>query len=262
MRNHIPWRTRAAGLILLVQFALLALFFAAWQFSSGRYVDDMLISNPAAMHAQAIAWLRKGVLQKATLETLWSVIAGVAVGGPVGVLAGIASASWRTVRIVLDPYVTIVFALPKVALIPLFILWFGTGDLQKFALTAVTVFFFFYYAGLNGMRAVPPAMNDLLILCGASFGQRLRLLYLPAGFGWTVAALRVALPYAFVAVVGAEVVSSSGGLGYLSKANASAMNAAGALAATVAVTILAWLCAKGAGALARNSRWQIGKPVN
>lgn len=254
-------RWRLAALVLAAQFLLVAGFFALWQFSSGRYVDEMLVSDPAAIFGQALRWLRRGVLQKAAFETLWIVMAGIAAGGILGVLAGIAAGVSRRLESLLSPYVTLVFAMPKVALIPLFILWFGTGELQKFALTAVTVFFFFYYTGLNGMRAVPPAMNDLLVLAGASFGQRLRMLYLPAGFGWTLSGLRVALPYAFVAVVGAEVLSSSGGLGYLSKTNAIAMNAAGALAATLALTLLGAATGGLVSLLARSSRWHVGKPA-
>ena len=225
-------------------------------------IDPLLISNPVDILHQTWAWLARGVLQKAAFQTLWVVFAGVGVGGTLGLLTGIAAGNWRSLAIVLDPYVTLVFALPKIALIPLFILWFGTGDLTKFMLASLSVFFFFYYTGLNGMRSVPPAMDTLLKLNGADFRQRLWLLYLPAGFGWTLSGLRVALPYAFVAVIGAEVMSAAGGLGYLSKNNAVAMNAAGALTATLTLTLLAALCGWGVTALARRSRWQIGADSN
>ena len=258
-RHFSIFPRRSTLLTLLAQLAVVAAFFAAWQELSGSVIDPMLISDPAAIAHQTLVWLRRGVLQKAALETLWIVLAGVVAGGISGVLTGIAAGSWRNLERVLDPYVTLIFALPKVALIPLFILWFGTGDLTKFALATVAVFFFFYYTGLNGMRAVPAAMDNLLKLSGASFGQRLRLLYLPAGFGWTLSGLRIALPYAFVSVIGAEVMSAAGGLGYLSKNNAVAMNAAGALTAVLALTLLAAACGWGVTALASNSRWQLNK---
>jgi NitT/TauT family transport system permease protein len=254
----LPSARRSALLVLTAQIAIVAAFFLAWQWLSGRVIDPMLISDPVAIYHQAVLWLRRGILQKAALETLWIVLAGVVAGGLSGVLTGIAAGCWRDLEAVLDPYVTLIFALPKVALIPLFILWFGTGDLTKFALATVAVFFFFYYTGLNGMRSVPVAMDNLLKLNGADFWQRLRLLYLPAGFGWTLSGLRVALPYAFVSVIGAEVMSAAGGLGYLSKNNAVAMNAAGALTAMLALTLLAALCGWGVTALAAGSRWQMG----
>lgn len=250
-------KRRTATFVLLAQIAIVAAFFLAWQTLSGRLIDPMLISDPASVFEQTVRWLQRGVLQKAAWQTLWVVLVGVIAGGLSGVLTGVAAGCWRGLEQVLDPYVTFIFALPKIALIPLLILWFGTGDMTKFVLATVSVFFFFYYTGLNGMRAVPPAMDNLLKLNGATFLQRLRLLYLPAGFGWTLSGLRVALPYGFVSVIGAEVMSAAGGLGYLSKNNAVAMNAAGALTAVLALTLMAALSGWIVTALARRSRWQL-----
>lgn len=233
-------RTHRHGLtILTFQAGIAALLLIGWELAADRLVDALLISKPSAVAAQALSWLSRGILQKAVLETMAVVLVGLLWGGAIGVLAGLLLGSARRAGDALEPIVAVLFALPKVALIPLLILWFGAGDQQKIVLVAVTVFFFFFYPVFNGIRAVPRALENMMRLSGASWTQRVRILYLPASIGWLLAALRVALPYAFVAVIGAEVVSSRGGLGHLARTSATVMNAAGTFAAILTLTILA-----------------------
>lgn len=238
MRDLASARHREIAWTIAAQILLLGGFLALWEFASGRYVDAMLVSSPSAIWAQAVKWIGRGTLQREAFSTLWVVLAGLAVGGSAGLVVGILAGISPRLNALINPFVTIAFALPKVALIPLFILWFGTGDAQKLALTIVTVFFFFFFSGLAGARAVPQAVSNALLLYGATRWQRLRLLHLPAMSSWFLAGLRVATPYAFVAVIGAEVVSSTGGLGHLAKTNAAAFNGAGAFAAIVTLTLL------------------------
>lgn len=248
-----------SALVLLIQLALVAAFLAFWEFASGRLVDPMLVSRPSKIWEQASRWIARGILEKAAAETLWIVLIGTLGGAATGIMAGVACAASRHLDAVIEPLVTILFALPKIALIPLFILWFGIGDTQKTALTITVVFFFFFFASRNGMRALPRSLENMLLLTGAGWAQRFRVLYLPASVGWLLGGLRVALPYAFVTVVSAEVVSARGGLGFLAKTNAAAMNAAGVFAAIATLTILGAATSGFAAWLVGRSRWQVAK---
>lgn len=255
MISRHPWLERL--LVLAVQLALICVVLAVWEYGADRFVDPTMVSRPSKIWEQASRWLARGILEKAAGETLWIVLLGMLGGAGAGIAVGLACAVWRSLDRLVEPLVTMLFALPKVALIPLFILWFGVGDTEKTTLTITVVFFFFFYAARNGMRSLPQPLDNMMLLIGASWGQRLRLLYLPASVGWLLSGLRVALPYAFVTVVSAEVVSARGGLGVLAKNNAAAMNAAGVFAAIAGLTLLGAATSGLAAWLVGRSRWTL-----
>lgn len=251
------WWKRQNTHVLSLQIAILLIFLLLWQWVSGRFIDGFLISNPVDIYQQSVTWIHKGVLQRVIVETVSIVFASLFIGGSIGLVLGVVSGAIQPVAWIINPFVNGGFALPKIALIPLFILWFGTGDLQKLVLGSLTIAFFFYYSGFNGVRNIPVSMTHFLTLSQATFWQRLRILYIPASIGWVFAALRIALPYGFVAVTGAEVVSSSGGLGYLAKNNAAAMNSAGAFSAIFVITLLGVFAGVLVDVLEKKSRWSV-----
>jgi NitT/TauT family transport system permease protein len=134
------------------------------------------------------------------------------------------------------------FALPKITLVPLFILWFGVSTFQHVMFTSVVVFFFFFFAVFSGVRGTSQALKNAFVLMGASRWQRIRFLILPSCLGWIALALKLALPYAFVAAISAEVVASTSGLGNLVKTSAQVMNAAGVFASLIALLCISLMC--------------------
>ncbi len=236
MNPALTWRSRAA--IIALQVALVGTGVLLWQVLSGPVLDPSLVSSPSAIWRQTLRWLQRGALQQATFDTLRLVALGVATGAVSGFAVGLLSVFADFLGDLLEPLVSIFFALPKVALIPLFILWFGTGDEEKIAVAATVVFCFFFFAARSGAAALPAGVDNMLLITGATRLQRLRLLYLPASTAWLLAGLRVGLPYGFVAIVGAEIIASQAGLGHLAQSSASVMNAAGTFSAVCVLTLL------------------------
>jgi NitT/TauT family transport system permease protein len=245
------------ALVLFTQAAIVLGALAAWQFFPDFFADEFLISRPALIAGQAAAWLADGTLAEAAFDTLKVVLLGLLAGAAAGIALGAAAALAKSVENLVEPLVKIFFAMPKVALVPLFILWFGVGDVQHIFFTAVVVFFFFFFAIFNGVRGVPRELVNAMLLAGASARQRLFLLYLPASFGWILSGLRLAIPYAFVSAISAEIIASSDGLGHLAKASAGAFNAAGVFAAILTLLVLSVAISSAALALGRNSRWNV-----
>jgi NitT/TauT family transport system permease protein len=228
-----------------------------WQFAPNQVLDELLWSRPSAIYSQTVTWLMDGTLLSSALVTLKAVIAGMVIGGAVGIAGGLlAGASRAVARLVIGP-IEALFALPKITLVPLFILWMGIGAFQHIVFTALVVFFFFFFATLNGMRSIPAALTNTLALAGASRLQRITILYLPASFGWIVIATRLALPYAFVAAVSTEVVASTSGLGHLVKGSSSIMNSAGMFSAMLALLLVSMVASYLANAAAAKSRWKL-----
>jgi NitT/TauT family transport system permease protein len=243
--------------VTAAQAAIIVLLTLLWEFAPNSLLEELLWSRPSAILAQTVAWLADGTLLRNTVATLTTVVVGLLIGGLAGIAIGLNAGSSRTVaRLIMAP-IEALFALPKITLVPLFILWMGIGAFQHIAFTALVVFFLFFFAMDNGMRGVPTALVDTLTLAGASAIQRIHILYLPASFGWIVVAIRLAMPYAFVAAVSTEVIASTSGLGHLVKGSASIMNSAGMFAAMLALLFVSLVASALANVAAAKSRWRL-----
>jgi NitT/TauT family transport system permease protein len=243
--------------VLAVQAAILLALGLFWERAPNAVLEELLWSRPSAIFAQAAIWLADGTLPRHALATLGTVAAGMVIGAAAGVAVGLAAgASRKVARLIIGP-IEALFALPKITLVPLFILWMGIGALQHVAFTALVVFFFYFFALFNGVRGVPVVLRNTLTLAGASRLQRVTILYLPASFGWIVIATRLAMPYAFVAAVSTEVIASTAGLGHLVKGSATVMNSAGMFAAMLALLFVSLVASLLANQAAARSRWKL-----
>lgn len=243
--------------VLAAQAAIVLAIIWGWEFAPNWVLEDLLWSRPSAIFEQGKLWLTDGTLARHALVTLGTVAAGMVIGGVIGIAVGLcAGASRRVARLIMGP-VEALFALPKITLVPLFILWMGIGMFQHITFTALVVFFFFFFAMFNGVRGIPPALSNTLTLAGASPVQRIAILYLPASFGWIVIATRLAMPYAFVAAVSTEVIASTSGLGHLVKASSTIMNSAGMFAAMLALLFVSLAASSLANCAAARSRWKL-----
>lgn len=252
-RNRQPSRWK----VLAAQAAIVVAIILGWEFAPNWVLEDLLWSRPSAIVEQAKIWLGDGTLARHALVTLGTVAAGMVIGGVTGIAVGLcAGASRKVAQLIIGP-IEALFALPKITLVPLFILWMGIGMVQHVTFTALVVFFFFFFAMFNGVRGIPPALSNTLTLAGASRFQRIAILYLPASFGWIVIATRLAMPYAFVAAVSTEVIASTSGLGHLVKASSTIMNSAGMFAAMLALLFVSLAASSLANFAAARSRWKL-----
>jgi NitT/TauT family transport system permease protein len=243
--------------VLGVQLFIVGALIVGWELAPNWMLEELLWSRPSAILAQTTIWLSDGTLIQHASATLGTVATGMLIGGAIGIAVGLSAGASRTVgRLIVGP-IEALFALPKITLVPLFILWMGIGALQHTVFTALVVFFFFFFGMYNGVRGVPAALNDTLTLAGATPFQRVVILYLPASFGWIVIATRLAMPYAFVAAVSTEVIASTSGLGHLVKGSATMMNSAGMFSAMLALLFVSLATSVLANIAAANSRWTL-----
>src|SRR5262249_3477356 len=142
---------------------------------------------------------------------------------------------------VINPFITGFYSVPKLALAPLFILWFGIGFDMKVVLIATIVFFLVFLNTYTGVRDVSRELVAILRLMGAGERHLLSKVVLPSAITWLFAGLRISAPYALVGAVVGELVASNRGLGYLLAHAAGQFNTAGVFAALVAIIILAAL---------------------
>ena len=203
-------RERAIALLLF------ALLIGGWEMAARRLGLSALVLPPPSRVTGAL-WhgLASGYLWPHVGATAIELLLGLVAGCAIGFGAGVLLAEVPALRRQLMPYVVVSQVVPKLALMPLFIVWFGFGLAPTVVITALICFFPLLETTLTGLAQVPAAQLDLFRMLGASRWQTLLRLKLPSGLPAVLAGLRVAVVLALVGVVVGEFIGASRGLGAL-----------------------------------------------
>ena len=252
------WGDMSRSRMLLCQFALGVALALAWQGISGRLVDDYFISNPVSVGRRLVGWLGDGTIFTHLWATLYATIVGFLVGSLIGVVLGIWLGVSQFAGRLLNPFLWALNALPKVALAPLFVLWFGIGIESKIALAAVLVMFLVFLNTFAGVREVDRDLIDCARLMKASRAQVLAKIVIPSAASWMFVGLKTAVPYALIGVVLGEMIAANRGLGYLVQFSGAQFDTAGVFAVLVVIAVVAmvlnWLVERWQE---RMERWRI-----
>jgi NitT/TauT family transport system permease protein len=230
------------GRTVMIAFWRVVLFvvvMAAWQFTAGRLVDKLFISCPSDVAQRLAKWTGNGVLWANARITVEETVLGYVIGAAVGVVLGFVLALLDTLGRIAEPFMIALYSIPKVAVAPLFIIWFGIDVRMKVLLAAATVFFLVFLNTLSGVRAIEAELVNAGRLMDANKRQLLIKVIVPGSLAGVITGLRVAVPYALLGAVVGELVASNRGLGYLILSSASAFDPAGVFAALVVVTVIA-----------------------
>ena len=138
---------------------------------------------------------------------------GFALGCIIGFMAGVTLGELKFLRKLLWPYVLASQVVPKLALGPIFIVWFGFGMTSTIVITALICFFPLLENTMTGLQSVSPDKRDLFRMLGASRWQTLIRLKIPSGLPVIMAGVRVAIVLALVGAVVGEFIGGSSGLG-------------------------------------------------
>ncbi len=226
-------------IVILARLAILATFLAAWQLLSPAFDLEFFLSTPAQVAVSFWAIASNGSLFYHAGITSFEAISGFLLGGALGMAVGLAFGRYPFLAEVMDPFVTTFYSLPKVALAPLFILWFGIGIDMKVILAASIVFFLVFLNTYTGVRQVSREQLAIMRLMGATERQLVFTVIVPSAISWVFAGLRLSVPYALVGAIVAEIIASNRGLGYLLSGATTQFDTAGTFAAIIAIMILA-----------------------
>lgn len=213
---------------------------AIWQTGS-VWAGPEQISSPVLVLQQLYIWVVSGVLSGHVGYTVLEAALGFLIGAVPGLLLPLVLRRHVFVAAVLDPFIMIGYGLPKIAFIPLFIVWFGIGIWSKVALVASVSFFLVFFSTSEGVRAVDPRLLRMAKIAGANESQLLRTVVLPSAIPFIFQAIQIALPLSIGGAAIAELISSNRGLGYLIQSSAGNFEITGALAAVAALTLIVTL---------------------
>jgi NitT/TauT family transport system permease protein len=193
-------------------FGLIVLFFAGWEaFCLISGMSDLILPRPSQVFT--VMFQRMPILWPHILQTLMTTMIGFALGVALGVVLGAVIGVSRTAYDTAYPLLIGFSSIPKVAVVPIFVLWFGSGTVPA-VLTALSICFFPIVVNIaTGLATTEPELEDVLKALGASKLDILWNVGLPRTMPFFFASLKVAVTYAFVGTVLSETVASNRGIG-------------------------------------------------
>jgi NitT/TauT family transport system permease protein len=188
---------------------------ALWQYGSSQAVIPLLFPSPLSTWRTAVKLFEEGRLLGDIAVSLRRIGLGFAIGSALGVALGILMGSFRLVRLVFEPYVQFLRALPALAWIPAAMLWLGTGEESKIALLVYTTVFVVALNTMLGVASVPQNQLRAAHCSGASSWQMFHLVKAPATVPYMLTGMRLAMGNCFSTIIAAELLAPRAGIGYL-----------------------------------------------
>ena len=231
---------------------------AAWEAAAATgAIDPFFVSRPRDIGLRIWDWMASGSLWPHLMVTLGESLLGLAIGGVLGVAAGFVLGRSPFAARVLEPYVMMLNAVPRVVLAPLFLLWFGLGIWSKVALAVTLVFFVMFFSTYRGVRDASRVIIDNVRMLGATERQLVRHVLVPSALSWIFSSLQVSLGFAMVGAVVGEYLGATRGLGYVIAQAEGTFDTTGVFAGMVVLSLVVVGMSAGVGRLERwLLRWQ------
>jgi ABC-type nitrate/sulfonate/bicarbonate transport system permease component len=205
----------------ILRLTSVVLFFAFWEVATHfnqsvyRLFNTMLIPSPEDVVRAGIEMARSGELAHDIAASLYRVVWGFVLASTVALVLGVAVSRSRSVSSMIEPIIEMFRPIPSLAFLPIFILWFGIGELSKIVFVAYATFFPVFTAAVLGLRQIDPILVRAAASLGASKTDIFRYVELPAASPSIITGLRIGFGMAFFVIVAAEFIAADSGLGFL-----------------------------------------------
>ena len=246
---------RYAWLRQLAAFGILLLIWEA----AGRYglVNPLFVPFPSRIGAALWDLFADGQIWTHLDATFTAALVGLALGIAAGIMLGVAAAMAPLFAELLEPVMTLLNAIPRVVLAPLFVIWLGIDLASKVALAFILVAVVIFFTVYSGIRQVDRKLVERIVTLGGGRWALVRHVYLPSVAAWVLGNLKVAVGFAFTGACVGEFVGASRGLGYLLSFAQSTYNAALMFALIFLIMVVVLVIFAAAGRLEKFLlRWQ------
>ena len=204
------WKVRAIRILILVAFI------ALWEIAAQlKWIDPFLTSSPSRIIKSLVSFINEGTLFRHIWVTCYETIIGFTLGTVLGVAIAILLWASKTASKVLDPYLVVLNALPKVALAPIIIFWVGNGTSAIITIALLISIVTTIISVLTGFNEVDKGKMLLMTTFEANKWQKLRYLVFPASVPVIISALKINVGLSWVGVIMGEFLVSREGLGFL-----------------------------------------------
>jgi NitT/TauT family transport system permease protein len=206
----MDWRLRLA-----LSVASVLAFLTLWQVASTWLIDPFFLPSPVSVFAGAGELVLDGSLFDSIVASLARILGGWLLGSALAIPVGLLIGASRLLQSVVDPFVHFFRFVPAIALVTLFIVWFGVGETSKVLLIAYATGFIVVINTASGVGALPKDKLDAARCLGASPTQVFLHIVVPASLPAIYVGMRLALASSFLVIVAAEMLAADSGLGAL-----------------------------------------------
>lgn len=251
-------RLRYKAGVRVAQAALLICIVALWQVGGGVLFDPFYFGSPKGITTVLVHDFQDVQFYRDLRITAIEMGVGYGLGAFSGIALGALFARWRFAADVFNPFFVALNSIPRIALAPLLIIWFGIDLSSKIVLSATLVFFLMFFSTLSGIRGVDESIVNVARVMGANDRQIFFKVQLPGALSWIMNGLRLSLPFALIGVIVGEFLAASSGLGYRLNMYSTSYNTNGTFAMLIVMmvammilnTIISWIEAKAMGSRA------------
>ena len=202
--------------LIALQVLVAVVAIGSWHvLTATNVLPPFFFSTPVDVFSRVVKWFSEGTIWRHLWITLVESVLAFVIGSAAGVLVGFWFARKPFLAAVLDPYVKMINALPRVVLAPIFALWLGLGIWSKVALGVTLVFFVVFFNVYQGVKEVSHTVLANARMLGMSERQLMRHVYWPSALSWMFSSLHTSVGFAVVGAVVGEYLGSAAGLGYL-----------------------------------------------
>ncbi|MFS0518727.1 ABC transporter permease [Nostoc sp. UIC 10607] len=205
---------------LAVQLTPLVVILLVWELGTGafdipKFIEPALVGKPSNIVQELKQLFLSGSIFQHIFVTFQEAMGGLVLAVTGGISLGIILAYSPGGAKITLPYVQVFNSLPRIALAPFFIIWFGIGLVSKVFLAALSAFFPIFFTTYQGLQSIDRELISAFQVMGANRWQMLYMVVLPSVISWVIAGIRTSLGMALVGALVAEYVGSTQGLGYL-----------------------------------------------
>jgi NitT/TauT family transport system permease protein len=236
----------------LRQLTAFGLLLGIWE-AAGRagMLNPLFMPMPSSIAGALYELFSDGRIWPHLEATFTAALAGLALGIVVGIVLGVVGALVPLIAELLEPVMTLLNAIPRVILAPLFVVWLGIGLASKVALSFVLVAVLIFFTVFTGIRQVDRKLVERIVTLGGGRWALVRHVYLPSVTAWVLGNMKVAVGFAFTGAVVGEFVAATRGLGYLLSFAQSTYNSALMLALVLLIMVVVLVIFAIAGRLER-----------
>jgi NitT/TauT family transport system permease protein len=219
LRPHAPSSMRSTlvavgGNPYVLAIVSAVLFVAIWQIIAMN-VPPVILPTPAAVFSAFIELTASGELVHATLQTIWPFAIGLSVAFVVGTVFGLLLGIFRPAARLLDPYIFVFWSIPNIAWLPLFIAWFGVGQLTLVVFVFVSAVFPQLLTVESGAKEADSFLVEVARSLGGTKREILHIVVLPSALPYIFAGLRIAVGRALVGIIVGQLLIVATGIGYM-----------------------------------------------
>lgn len=204
-RRSTEFLLTAAGPLLLL---------AIWEgLARADIIDQRFWPPPSELWATAFSLIQDGSLLTNTWVSLGRIVVGFALGAIPAIVLGLLMGLFWPVRVLIMPLAAAIYAVPKIAIVPLILLVFGVGETGKYVIVALSIFFIVLLNTMSGVMAIDQSYKDVAANFGASPLELFTTVALPGSLPLIFTGVRLGLGFSLIVIVGTEFIAARDGIG-------------------------------------------------